>query len=260
MRRVILAVLGLLLVSPAAQAADPLAEARRLYNAGRYEAAARAARESMAMDGQADAARVVLGRVELERFRQTADPENLTSAREALRDVDPSLRYNGRLELAISRAEVLCWTIGSGPPRLFEARWIVGCARAGGARARAGLVGDSPRSPRAAAADRGSARHLRPHVDRMRAELALDAGSAPTGYWLAAAARIRDIERAWQAAIAGWVRAGLAQDRGAARRPRRLVTQAIIPERAARLHTGDPRQAAGGMQNEWSSFKAGWSR
>jgi hypothetical protein len=58
------------------------------------------------------------------------------------------------------------------------------------------------------------------------------------------------------------VRAGLAQDRGAALRADldRLVTQAIIPERAARLHTGDARQAAGGMQNEWDAFKAGWSK
>src|SRR5258705_8653108 len=108
MRRVILAVLGLLMFAPTAQAADPLAEARRLYNAGRYEAAARAAREAMAVDGFADAGRVVLGRVQLERFRQTADPEDLTAARESLRSVDPrSLRYRERLELSIGQAEVL---------------------------------------------------------------------------------------------------------------------------------------------------------
>lgn len=266
MRRVILAVLGLLLVAPAVQAADPLAEARRLYNAGRYEAAARAARESMAIDGQADAARVVLGRVELERFRQTADPENLTSAREALRDVDPkSLRYNERLELAIGQAEVLYLDDRFGAAaELFEAsldRSVV----------LGGVAHERVLDWWATALDRHA--QLRPIedrpaiyariIDRMRAELALDAGSTPASYWLAAAARgSGDVERAWQAAIAGWVRAGLAQDRGAALRADldRLVTQAIIPERAARLHTADPRQAAGGMQNEWSSFKAGWSR
>jgi hypothetical protein len=100
-------------------------------------------------------------------------------------------------------------------------------------------------------------------LERMRAELALDAGSTPASYWLAAGARgSGDLERAWQAAIAGWVRAGLAQDRGAALRADldRLVILAIIPERAARLHMGDARQAASGMQNEWESFKAGWSK
>ena len=97
----------------------------------------------------------------------------------------------------------------------------------------------------------------------MRAELAVDTGSSPASYWLAAAARgVGDLERAWQAAMAGWVRAGLAQDRGAAVRADldRLVTQAIIPERAGRLRTGDTRRAAVGMQNEWDAFKAGWSK
>ena len=267
MRRVILAVLGgLLLVAPAAQAADSLAEARRLYNAGRYEAAALAARESLAIDGLADAARVVLGRVELERFRQTADPENLTSAREALRSVDPkSLRYTERLELAIGQAEVLYLEDRFGAAaELFEASLD-----------RSVVLGPVAHERVldwwATALDRHA--QLRPIedrpalytriVDRMRAELALDAGSTPASYWLAAAARgSGDLERAWQAAIAGWVRAGLTQDRGAALRADldRLVTQAIIPERAARLHISDTRQAASGMQNEWSSFKAGWSR
>ena len=45
----------------------------------------------------------------------------------------------------------------------------------------------------------------------MSAELATDGGSAPASYWLAVAARgTGDLERAWQAAIAGWVRASLA--------------------------------------------------
>ena len=91
----------------------------------------------------------------------------------------------------------------------------------------------------------------------------IDAGSTPASYWLAAAARgAGDLDRAWQAAIAGWVRASLAQDRGAALRADldRLVTQAIVPERAARLKTADVRQAVAGMQNEWTAFKAGWSK
>jgi hypothetical protein len=266
MRRVILAALGLLILVPAVQAADPLTEARRLYNAGQYEAAARAAREAMAVEGFADPARVVLGRVQLERFRQTADPGDLGAARESLRSVDPGpLRYHERLELTIGQAEVLYLDDRFGAAaELFESsldRSVVLGA----------LAHERVLDWWATALDRSA--QLRPAeerapiyariIDRMRAELTLDAGSTPASYWLAAAARgSGDLERAWQAAIAGWVRAGLAQDHGAALRADldRLVTQAIIPERAARLRTADVRQAASGMQNEWASFKAGWSR
>jgi hypothetical protein len=266
MRRAILTTLGLWLFVPAVQAADPLTEARRLYNAGRYEAAAIAAREALAIEGLADPARVVLGRVQLERFRQTADPADLTAARESLRDVDPRpLRYRERLELTIGQAEVLYLDDRFGASaELFES-----------ALDRSVVLGAAAHERVldwwATALDRHA--QLRPAedrpliytriVDRMRAELAIDAGSTPASYWLAAAARgSGDLERAWQASIAGWVRAGLAQDRGAALRADldRLVTQAIIPERAARLRTGDARQAAGGMQNEWDAFKAGWSK
>ncbi len=54
----------------------------------------------------------------------------------------------------------------------------------------------------------------------------------------------------------------LARDRGAALRADldRLVTQALIPERAARLQLRDPKGAAAGMLAEWEAFKASWSR
>jgi hypothetical protein len=82
-------------------------------------------------------------------------------------------------------------------------------------------------------------------------------------YWLAAAARGRgDIERAWQAALAGWMRAPQTADRGAALRADldRLVIQAIIPERIARLGLKDTTQALAGMLGEWEAFKVTWSR
>src|SRR4051812_28485305 len=98
MRRAILMAVGLVLCAAMAQAADPLGEARKLYNAGRYDAAAQAAQEALAIDGQADAARVVLGRIQLERFRQTSDHNDLVAARQSLRSVDSkSLKYNERL-------------------------------------------------------------------------------------------------------------------------------------------------------------------
>ena len=74
--------------------------------------------------------------------------------------------------------------------------------------------------------------------------------------------RSGDLERAWHAAAAAWVGALLSRDRGAALRADldRLVVQAIIPERAARLQVRDSKPAAAGMLAEWEAFKSSWSR
>ena len=98
MRRLALAALGLLLTAGPVHAADVLSEARRLYNAGKFDLAAAAAREAMAVDATADAARVVLGRIQLEQFRQHARPEDFMAARESLRAADARpLHYRERL-------------------------------------------------------------------------------------------------------------------------------------------------------------------
>ena len=148
------------LAAPAAAAADQLAEARRLYNAGQYEAAEREAREATLMDAQADAARVVLGRILTEKFRQTADPADLTAARESLRQVDSRpLGYHDRLELTIGQGEVLYFDNRFGAAaEVFEtALESVGSARQRGARPCARLVGDRARSSRAVPIVRGPA-------------------------------------------------------------------------------------------------------
>ena len=82
-RRVRACLLAVLLLCGADStwAADPLAEARRLYNLGQYATAEKVAREATAVPATADAARVVLGRIRLERYRQSNDFEDLTAAR-----------------------------------------------------------------------------------------------------------------------------------------------------------------------------------
>ena len=90
----------------------------------------------------------------------------------------------------------------------------------------------------------------------LRARLRADAGragagpglGAPPNYWLVASARaIGDLDRAWQAAMAAWVRSALAGDRGAALRADldRLVLTAIIPERAREIRADRRDRAAG---------------
>ncbi len=107
-------------------------------------------------------------------------------------------------------------------------------------------------------------------LERMTEEIAEYPGSTAAGYWLAAAARAGgDVERAWHAAHAGWLRATLADDRGVALRADldRLMTQAIIPERAARLAYRsdvlarmDPKEAQAALTAEWDAFKKAWSK
>lgn len=247
-------------------AADPLAEARRLYNAGQYDQAEQAAREALKQPAMAEGARLVLGRIHLERFRRSADPAELAAAREALRAVDTrALEPRDRLELTIGLGEALFLDDRFGPAaELFER-----------ALDRSVMLGPAAHERLldwwATALDRlaqGQSREAREDVygrllRRMEQELALDPGLAAAAYWLVASARgLGDLERAWHAAHGGWVAAVLARDRGAALRADldRLMTQAIIPDRAARLAVRDTKQAAAGMLAEWEAFKSSWSR
>ncbi|MEO7275666.1 MAG: hypothetical protein ABIX28_11770 [Vicinamibacterales bacterium] len=266
MRRLALAALGLLLTALPVHAADPLAEARRLYNSGKYELAAAVAKDALAVESTADAARVVLGRIQLEQYRLNARPEDLEAARASLRSADARpLHYRERLELSIGQAEVLFLEDRFGAAaELFEAsldRSIV-LGAAAHERALDWWATALDRHALSRPADERPAIYTR-ILERMRAELAVDGGLAPGSYWVVAAARgSGDLELAWQAAIAGWVRASQAADGGTALRADldRLVTQTIIPDRAIRLKISDPLQAARGMANEWSAFKEGWAK
>jgi tetratricopeptide (TPR) repeat protein len=259
-------VLVLVLAPVPAGAADPLAEARRLYNGGDYEGAQAAARRALAVPLTAEPARVVLGRILLEEYRRTGAQSDLAEARHALRTVDPqALDSRERLELTLGLAEALYLEDRFGASaELFEP--LIDASSSLGAQAHERVL-----DWWATALDRQA--QLRPReertvmydriADRMTRELRSTPGSGVAAYWLVAAARGRgDVERAWQAALAGWMRAPQTADRGAALRADldRLVIQAIIPERIARLGLKDPAQALAGMLGEWEAFKVTWSR
>ncbi len=256
----------LLALVAAPAAADSLGDAHRFYNAGRYEAAERAARDAIRNPATANAGHLVLGRVQLERYRQSANPADLTSARESLRQVDArALDARDRTELTIGLGEALYLEDRFGAAsELFDS--VVGASSLLGAPAHERvldwwatamdrLAQSRPAPERGAVYDR--------IIERMTTELASDSGSTPAAYWMAAAARGRgDLDRAFHAATAAWVRAPLARDRGAALRAdiERLMVQAILPERAARLQARDRRQALTGMLNEWKAFTTSWTR
>ncbi len=81
-------------------------------------------------------------------------------------------------------------------------------------------------------------------LDRAEAELARNDRSPSASYWLAAAARgVGDLERAWGASIAGWVRARGLGPRGDALRADldRFVTQVLLARARAPVVSGRRR-------------------
>ena len=166
------------------QAADALSEARRLYNAGQYEAAERAAREALTVPATADAARVVLGRIADRAVPQVGRREG-SRGRARVADGAPTrarCSTGERLELSIGQAEVLY--LDGTLRRLRRAARAgarpIGRARPGGARARARLVGHRPRPACADDAGRHERRPIYTRIlERMHGELQLDGGSAP---------------------------------------------------------------------------------
>ena len=246
--------------------ADALSEARRLYNLGEYDAAERAARDALRVAATLDSAHVVLGRILLERFRRSADAADLLAAREALRTANATvLDERDRVELALGMAEAL----------FLEERFGAAAELFASLVDRSAVLGPAARERVldwwATSIDRQA--QVRPPaergplyqrvLERMLAELADDPGSTPASYWIVAAARgSGDLDRAWNAALAAWVRAPLARDRGVTLRGDldRLVIHAIVPERAARLSPRDSKQAVSGMLGDWEAFKTAWSR
>ena len=243
-----------------------LSEARRLYNSGDYDGAERVARNALQHPASASAAHVVLGRVLLERFRRSANPEHLIEARASLRDAD-ALRLDPR-----ERVEL---TIGFGEAFFLEDRFAAAAEMLEPVLETSALLGGAAQERVldwwATALDRHAqsrpaterAGHYSRIARRMTLELARDPRIGAASYWQVVAARgLGDLELAWASAMAAWVRAALAPDHGAAVRGDldRLMMQGIIPERAARIAPRDPASTITGLTNEWEAFKAAWSR
>ncbi|MBI4476717.1 MAG: hypothetical protein HY654_06060 [Acidobacteria bacterium] len=254
----------LIVVAGPARAADLLSQARAEYNRGQYEIAVELATQAKAIPTQADAANLVLARALLERYRQSADSAHLDEARAALTAIRPA---------TLSARERIEFVIGLGEALYLEDAFGAAAEMFSLAMARAGEVGPAARERVldwwASALDRRAQQTpgddrtaiYRRIVTRMEEELARDAASAAAGYWLAAAARgAGDLERAWSAAVAAWIRARLTPAHGATLRTDldRVVLEAIIPDRA-RQHP-EPRrtQAADEMRAEWQRVKERW--
>ena len=256
-----LLLVALLLASPPTDR-DALAKARDLYNRHMYDAAIKAAEDARRLPAVADAALVVLARSYLERFRDTHSVADLNDARAALLRVDATkLTARDNVDMMIGFGETLYFDGQFGAAaELFDSALAAPDRIDGAPRQRlldwwADAVDRNPGA--GPAREAAYTRMLR----RMEEESQRDPHSMVAAYWLVVASRgVGDIERAWNAAIAGWVRATAANPRAIELRADldQYVTQVIIPERARRPPPGEETTRADTLRNEWIALKELW--
>ncbi|MBI3049940.1 MAG: hypothetical protein HYY76_16695 [Acidobacteria bacterium] len=242
-----------------------LAKARALYNAADYDGAIAAASAARSDPASADAAALVAARAHLERYRQrTNDPADLGAARDALAVVRAAaLKPRDQIDLLVGLGQALFLSNEFGAAaELFDT-----------ALSRASLLVDRDRwlllDWWASALDR-EAQRLPPDrrgvllarvTERMEAELRGDPGNAAANYWLAVAARgTGDIDRAWHAAVAAWVRAPLRPESAATLRGDidRFVTTVLIAERARTRPAKEQQVMLAELRSQWDAVKESW--
>jgi hypothetical protein len=251
-----------LAAAPAAAADKPdaLARARTLYNERQFAAAVSAAEEARLVPGRADSADLIAARAYLERFRDSAASDDLTNARERLRRLDPRrLPSRERVELIVGLGETLFFEGSYGAAADIFDSVLEQTELGADARERAldwwATAIDRNARPRADLERQPLYARIR---ERMQQELAVHPSSGAAAYWLSAAARGQgDLQAAWDAAQAGWVRSSLAADEGDALRADidRLVLHALVPERA-KATAQQPEL----VLQEWERFKERWKK
>ena len=252
---------------------DALAHARLAYNEGRFDDAIAEAADAGKSPELADSAAVVLARAHLERYHvsdsEHRDTSDLERAREALKGIDAAkLSASDHIEFLVGLGESLFF---DQPPRYSAAAEMFESALAR-AEAAPSPARESLFEWWAEALDRNAqfvpAAERKPLymriLRRAETELARDPQSSVAVYWIAAASRgADDLERAWGAAVAGWVRAGSLGPRGVTLRDDldRLVVNVILPERAQQLAPGgDAQSALTILKAQWEELKKKWQR
>jgi hypothetical protein len=246
--------------APAADDRDPVGRARLLYNQGNWADAIVAADQARSIAARADSADLIAARAYLERYRETFEPDDLSSGRERLRRINPEkLGVRERVEYTVGLGEALYFDDSYGAAaEVFDSLLEQPGALTGAERERVvdwwATALDQDAKPRPEFDRQAVYKRVR---DRMHAELGVTPVSTAAAYWLAAAARGQgDLQGAWDAAEAGWVRAPLAGERGVALRAdlEQLVLTALVPERARAL--GQPPD---NLRQEWDRFKERWT-
>jgi hypothetical protein len=249
--------------SAAAQRAD-LARARSLYNQRQFDAAIEAAAVAQKIPATSDPAAVVLARAHLERYREGANPDDLAAARIALGTVRVSnLDAHDRIDMLMALGEALFFEDDYGAAAaLFESA-IDGAIDQGPEAGEAMLEWwGSAIERHADSLDRESRNPAFQRLrDRMARELARAPSSAAAAYWIVVGTRgSGNAVEAWDAAIAGWVRARLAGARSATLRADldKLVLEGIIPDRVRTISADRRSQVESDLRAEWAVVKERW--
>jgi len=266
MRLLLAVILFLATVGPAV-AAEPaaLAKARTRYNEGDFDGAISAAAVARNVSGSADSAALVIARSHLELYRQRAQPDDLATARTTLKGIHAANltpRDQVDLDIGLGQSLFLSEVFGAAA-EMFDT-----------ALAREAVLSTAEHRQLldwwATALDREAqsrlpdrrARLFERVLARMDDELKQDPLNPIANYWLAVAARgVGDPDRAWNVAVAAWVRSSLAPDTDTTSLRAdldRLVGEALIPERA-RLRPMSEQQVAMAMfRAEWDLVKEQW--
>jgi hypothetical protein len=240
-----------------------LARSRALYNAGDYEGAIDAAAVARRETQWADAAALVIARSHLERYRQNRNASELAEARDALQSVrSASLSPRDQVDLLIGLGQALFLAEIYGPAAdLFDTALERAML---GPKDRVNLLDWWATAldfeAQKLSYDRRAPVYQR-IADRMSRELRDDPASGVANYWQVVAARgVGDLDRAWSAAIAAWVRSTL--DPAATMQLRadldRVMEQALIPERARSVPIRDGLEPVETLRAEWALVKQNW--
>ena len=260
----------LLVLSPSLSAAQSdLEKARALYNAGQFDESIAAATAAKGKPAAAASATLIAARARLERFRLNGNADDLTAARADLISLNP---HN------LAPQEAIEWQIGLGTTLFLE-------NQPGPAAEMFTVVLPSARGRLSteefdkllewwastmslvAEALTGDARTHAYAAMRstVRSELETNPFSRPAIYWSVVALRgTGDLDGAWNAAVAGWVRAGSEPEATRLRTDlERFVTQTLIPERA-QARTGERLDASSttiviaSMTDQWRGVIGSW--
>jgi hypothetical protein len=249
-----------------APVADPLLGARQAYNDRKFDEAIALARIALKTPSTSNVAAVVLSRSLLERYRLTFDTADLVEARAVLAGVRPAeLTARTRFEFLVglgvalyldgctdgclgASAEFFDQALQRATPADVEDREI---AFEWWATVLDRLALYSQESDRAAI--------YRRILSRAEEERTRRDSSTSAAFWIASAARgLGDFDRAWGAAVSGWIGARYQGTRGKALRDEldRFVTEVLLPERAkALVPDADPRPELAGLLKQWDDIK-----
>ncbi len=254
-----------LLAAPAAAAGqDPLARAREDYNARQFDAAIAAATAARTVPATMDAAAVVLARAHLERYRLGADPTDLGAARDALGAVRADqLDADDRLDFLIALGASLFLEDDFGAAaELFDSAAVHAArVRPDAREAVLDWLGSAVERRAATMDPDARAQVFGRLATRMEAELAEAPGSRAAAYWIVAALRGQGaLGRAWDAAVAGWVRARFAGAESAALRADldTLVLEGLVPDLAREAPEERREARTSELRAEWELVKQKW--